>query len=64
MPSESNPTQWTEQRSMELMQTLDDSWNVQNWDTFDRRHTRGAVRTSRSTEAHGARESIRFHGED
>ena len=28
----------TEQKNMELMQTLDDSWNSQDWDTFDKRH--------------------------
>ena len=27
-----------EQRNLELMQTLDDSWNAQDWDTFDKRH--------------------------
>ena len=27
-----------EERNMELMQTLDDAWNAQNWDTFDQRH--------------------------
>ena len=27
-----------EQRNMELMQTLDDAWNTQDWDTFDKRH--------------------------
>ena len=27
-----------EQRNMELMQTLDDAWNAQDWDTFDKRH--------------------------
>ena len=24
----------TEQKNMELMQTLDDAWNAQDWDTF------------------------------
>jgi ketosteroid isomerase-like protein len=28
----------TEERNMELMQTLDDAWNAQDWDTFDQRH--------------------------
>ena len=28
----------TEQKNMELMQTLDDAWNAQDWDTFDKRH--------------------------
>ncbi len=23
---------------MQLMQTLDDSWNTQDWDTFNKRH--------------------------
>jgi len=27
-----------EQKNMELMQTLDDAWNAQDWDTFDKRH--------------------------
>src|ERR1700736_4966240 len=27
-----------EKRNMELMQTLDDSWNAQDWETFDKRH--------------------------
>jgi hypothetical protein len=26
------------ERNMELMQTLDDAWNSQDWETFDRRH--------------------------
>jgi predicted ester cyclase len=28
----------TEQKNIELRQTLDDAWNAQDWDTFDRRH--------------------------
>ena len=32
-----------EKRNMELMQTLDDSWNNQDWDTFDKRHTHEVV---------------------
>ena len=28
----------TEERNMELMQTLDDAWNAQDWDTFEKRH--------------------------
>jgi len=28
----------TEQKNMELMQTLDDAWNAQDWDTFDKPH--------------------------
>ena len=33
----------TEQRNMELMQTLDDAWNAQDWDTFDARHANDVV---------------------
>ena len=32
-----------EQKNMELMQTLDDAWNAQDWDTFDKRHKLDAV---------------------
>jgi len=32
-----------EQRNLELMQTLDDSWNAQDWDTFDKRHEHDVV---------------------
>jgi predicted ester cyclase len=32
-----------EQRDMELMQTLDDAWNSQDWDTFDKRHQNDVV---------------------
>jgi predicted ester cyclase len=32
-----------EKRNMELMQTLDDSWNNQDWDTFDKRHENNVV---------------------
>ena len=32
-----------EQRNMELMQTLDDSWNSQDWNTFDQRHVSDVV---------------------
>lgn len=35
----------TEQRNMELMQTLDDAWNAQDWDTFDQRHKPDVVVT-------------------
>ena len=28
---------------MELMQTLDDAWNAQDWDTFDKRHRTNVV---------------------
>ena len=32
-----------ERRNMELMQTLDDAWNAQDWDTFDKRHAKDVV---------------------
>ena len=32
-----------ENRNMELMQTLDDAWNAQDWDTFDKRHRTNVV---------------------
>ena len=32
-----------EERNMELMQTLDDAWNAQDWDTFDERHRHDVV---------------------
>lgn len=32
-----------EERNMELMQTLDDAWNSQDWDTFDQRHASDVV---------------------
>src|SRR6478736_3306277 len=32
-----------EQKNMELMQTLDDAWNTQDWDTFDKRHKADVV---------------------
>ena len=35
----------TEERNMELMQTLDDAWNAQDWDTFDQRHKPNVVVT-------------------
>jgi hypothetical protein len=28
-----------EQENMQLMRTLDDAWNSQDWDTFSKRHT-------------------------
>ena len=30
-------------RNMELMQTLDDAWNNQDWDTFEKRHKADTV---------------------
>ncbi|HET7584260.1 MAG TPA: ester cyclase [Gemmatimonadaceae bacterium] len=35
--------QTTEQRNMELMQTLDDAWNAQDLDTFAKRHRKDVV---------------------
>src|SRR3954470_8752231 len=32
-----------EQRNMELMETLDDAWNDQDWDTFQQRHRKDVV---------------------
>jgi hypothetical protein len=39
------------QNNLELMRTLDDSWNAQDWDTFEKRHSKdttvfGLVRPS------------------
>ena len=31
------------QNNLELMRTLDDSWNAQDWETFERRHSRGTA---------------------
>lgn len=32
-----------EKRKMELMQTLDDAWNAQDWDTFAKRHRQDVI---------------------
>jgi ketosteroid isomerase-like protein len=32
-----------DERNMQLMQTLDDAWNAQDLDTFDKRHREGVV---------------------
>jgi predicted ester cyclase len=46
----------TEQKNMELMQTLDDAWNSQDWDTFDKRHKVDTiVRWPGQPPTHGAR---------
>lgn len=43
-----------EKRNMELMQTLDDAWNAQDWDTFDKRHrTHVVVRWPGQPPTHG-----------
>jgi hypothetical protein len=28
------------QNNLELMRTLDDSWNAQDWETFEKRHSK------------------------
>ena len=33
----------TEKTNMELMQSLDDAWNKQDWDTFEKRHKADTV---------------------
>jgi ketosteroid isomerase-like protein len=46
-----------EARNMELMQTLDDAWNAQNWDTFDKRHKPDVVvRWPAKPPTHGIRD--------
>jgi predicted ester cyclase len=46
----------TEQRNMELMQTLDDAWNRQDWDTFEKRHKPDTiVRWPGQSPTHGVR---------
>ena len=43
-----------EKTNMELMQTLDDAWNNQDWDTFDKRHkTDTVVRWPAQPPTHG-----------
>lgn len=32
------PSKTLEEHHIELMQTLNDAWNAQDWDTFDQRH--------------------------
>src|SRR4029078_4802961 len=43
MTTEPKTTDATAQKNMELMQTLDDAWNAQDWDTFDKRHKSDVV---------------------
>lgn len=33
----------TEEETMQLMQTLDDAWNAQDWATFEKRHAKGVA---------------------
>ena len=43
-----------ERRNMELMQTLDDAWNAQDWETFAKRHrTEVVVRWPGQGPTHG-----------
>lgn len=45
-----------EKTNMELMQTLDDAWNNQDWDTFEKRHKlETIVRWPAQPPTHGAR---------
>ncbi|HKU50731.1 MAG TPA: ester cyclase [Nitrososphaera sp.] len=32
-----------EEKNMQLMQTLDDAWNSQDWDTFEQRHAENCL---------------------
>ena len=54
------------QSNLELMRTLDDSWNAQDWETFEKRHSRdtavfwpGQAEPTRGRDNHKA-ESIEF----
>jgi len=54
------------QNNLELMRTLDDSWNAQDWDTFEKRHSKdttvfwpGQAEPTRGRDNHKA-ESIKF----
>src|SRR5438034_2639693 len=54
------------QNNLELMRTLDDSWNTQDWETFEKRHSRdtavfwpGQAEPTRGRDNHKA-ESIEF----
>jgi ketosteroid isomerase-like protein len=54
------------QNNLELMRTLDDSWNAQDWDTFEKRHSKdttvfwpGQAQPTRGRDNHKA-ESIEF----
>jgi ketosteroid isomerase-like protein len=47
----------TETRNLDLMQTLDDAWNKQDWDTFERRHKENTVvRWPGQPPTHGVRD--------
>src|ERR1035438_9274672 len=54
------------QNNLELMRTLDDSWNAQDWDTFEKRHSKdttvfwpGHAEPTRGRDNHKA-ESVEF----
>ena len=54
------------QNNLELMRTLDDSWNAQDWDTFEKRHSKdttvfwpGQAEPTRGRDNHKA-ESVEF----
>ena len=54
------------QNNLELMRTLDDSWNAQDWDTFEKRHSKdttvfwpGQAEPTKGRDNHKA-ESIKF----
>ena len=54
------------QNNLELMRTLDDSWNAQDWDIFEKRHSKdttvfwpGQAEPTRGRDNHKA-ESIEF----
>jgi len=36
-------TQMNIQNNVELMRTVDDSWNAQDWGTFEKRHAKDTV---------------------
>ena len=47
----------TEKTNMELMQNLDDAWNNQDWDTFEKRHKADTVvRWPAQPPTHGIRD--------
>src|SRR5437870_2806048 len=50
------PTE-AEKKNLDLMQTLDDAWNSQDWDTFEKRHKKDTiVRWPGQPPTHGARD--------
>jgi predicted ester cyclase len=52
----SDITPTTEQKNMALMQALDDAWNAQDWDSFEKHHKSNViVRWPAKPETHGRR---------